>query len=103
VLAALHSAYNDEVLDSQWCFRTARARSAPCLTMPRSCSTTMRADDSVLVGEHSPLLADSTSGEKIRARVSRDESASQAFNRRPGLFAIGAVAVCGVLALANGT
>lgn len=49
--------------------------------------------------EHSPLLRETASDEAMKgARAGRDE-----FNtRRPGLFVLGAVAVCGVFALATG-
>lgn len=51
--------------------------------------------------EHSPLLRETASDEAMKgARAGRDYDE---FNtRRPGLFVLGAVAVCGVFALATG-
>ena len=75
-----------------------------CLTRPclARATRTMRATDDVLAGEHSPLLKETASGDKIRARVDGVSTSATTFNTKTGLFAIGAVAVCGVLALANG-
>ena len=67
----------------------------------------MRASgDAALAGETSPLLSEASAVKSIHARGARDdESAKHAFNKRliPGLYALGAVAVCGVLALTRGT
>ena len=65
----------------------------------------MRASgDGALPGETSPLLSEASAGKAIRARVAgEDDIAHRSFNKRPGLFALGAVAVCGVLALMHGT
>jgi len=51
------------------------------------------------IDEHSPLLRETASDEAMKgARAGRD-----GFNKPgPGLFVLGAVAVCGVFALATG-
>ena len=65
----------------------------------------MRASgDGSLAGETSPLLSEASAGKSIGARVARDDDgAKHSFNKRFGLYALGAIALCGVLALTQGT
>jgi|TARA_B110000977_G_scaffold201849_1_gene299302 hypothetical protein len=55
-------------------------------------------DDGAIAGEHAPLLVETGAGNGIRNRATRDGSVM-----KQGRLAIGAAAVCGVLALTHGT
>ena len=84
----------------------AAAEPGPSHPLVRQTRAMRASGDAALAGETSPLLSEASAVKSIHARGARDdESAKHAFNKRliPGLYALGAVAVCGVLALTQGT